>query len=253
MKRFQSELSHSYETYSFGYANYAKRGEGEALSGLYEGGYLPYSGMRGVSDTYYMARSVRVDLSCWEMNSENRRIYKKFTGLARKKIAFKNFNHKDESFLSFCETYFKKRHGSGVMPRERLSFVLKEFVTEVVEYSLDGQVVGYVFLISEGKVFDHFLFSFYDLSYINQSFGMWLMVDALVHAKSEGKKYIYLGTAYGEKGMYKTNYNELSFWNGESWERDVKRLKALCRKDQDRRIKWKDEWKEAEAANLFNN
>ncbi len=54
MKLFASEFGHSYETYSFAYSLYLEREEGDTLSEIYEKGFLPYSGSRGVKNIFYM-------------------------------------------------------------------------------------------------------------------------------------------------------------------------------------------------------
>jgi arginyl-tRNA--protein-N-Asp/Glu arginylyltransferase len=230
MKVFFREFGHSYETYSFGYKTYALRENKDLLSDIYGSGFLPYSADIKKKDMFYMARSLRINLALWEQNSENRRIWKKFV-LMGKKTPIKKFDISTPQFLNFCTDYFEKRHGKGVMSEERLKHILSFFVTHIVSYETGEGVAGYVFL-AEDKEMTHFFYSFYDLSLAQQSLGLWLMQDQILRAQEDGKKYFYLGTGYGDKGLYKTNFDSLEFWDGEEWVGDTKLLKQLCREDE---------------------
>lgn len=231
MKFFSREFGHSYETYSFGYCNFAGKEGGDLLSKLYERGYLPYSGNTTIRDTFYMARSARLALPRFELTSENRRIAKKHDGVFEKKrIPIEEFDLNNETFLLFCLTYFKTRHGDS-MPEERLKFILSlDLISHIVVYKKDENIVAYIFEVSDEQM-THFWYSFYDLAYLRQSLGLWLMLDSIRDAKNAERAHFYLGTAYGEKGLYKTNFDLLEFWDGERWNPDVKALKQLCKND----------------------
>jgi len=231
MRQFSREFGHSYETYSFGYCNFAVREAEDSLGNLYARGFLPYSGTLDIRDTFYMARSARLTLASLTLTSENRRIAKKHDGkFTKERIPVSEFDSRDESFLSFCLEYFKARHGNA-MPRERLEFILSlKLISHIVVYKKDDTVIGYVFEVSDTQM-THFWYSFYDLSYLKQSLGLWLMLDSIRDSKEAGREHFYLGTAYGEKGLYKTNFEPLEFWDGETWNPDIKTLKELCRRD----------------------
>ena len=50
--------------------------------------------------------------------------------------------------------------------------------------------------------------------------------------KKLGKKYIYLGTCYGEKALYKVrDFKGIEFYDGNKWMKDNKILKDLCKSD----------------------
>ncbi len=244
MKLFSSELGHNYDSYTFGYTNYAGRQQGDALLQIYEEGYLPYSAARGVKDIFYMARSVRVPLARWEATSENRRIEKKFDGMFEKKrIPFADFV-RDEAFFTFCLNYFAQKHGAKAMSRERLELILDcRLVSTIIVYYKEGVPVAYVFEV-EGENVGHYWFSFYDLSLARQSLGMWLMLDCVRDAKNAGLDYYYLGTVYGEKALYKTNFEPLQWWDGAEWSNDIAHLRERGHTDEKRIIEQMDAWKE---------
>lgn len=247
MKIFKSEFVHSYKTYSFGYSEYALFEHGDNLSEIYEKGFLPYTGSKDIKRTLYMARSARIDLQSFELNSENRRIAKKFDGkLVREKTPLENFDYSDENFVSFCIDYFAKRHGNHVMPKERFMTILNaEFPLSVITYTdkETGAVVGYALEIGDENI-GHYWYSFYDLKYAYESLGLWIMLDSIREAKNENKKYYYIGTVYGDKALYKTNFDSLEFWNGNEWSTDVKSLRTTSRNDEHHIVDNIDRFKE---------
>ena len=245
MKEFSSELGQSYDTYSFGYCNYAVKENKDPLSEIYKKGYLPFSGSPDVENIFYMARSARIPLNKFSETSENRRIGSKFNSmLYRKTFPLNKFDSHNKEFVSFCTNYFSKRHGTSIMPEDRLRHILKgNLVTHISSYTnKSGVLVGYVFEVADTKM-SHFWFSFYDLDYTYQSLGMWLMLDSAKNAKKEGKDYFYVGTVYGDKALYKSNFKQIEFWNGKEWVSDLRKLKDRSRSDKNRVIQAKDEFK----------
>jgi arginine-tRNA-protein transferase len=244
MKFFTSELGANYGTYTFGYCAYGTREPGDSLAEAYEKGYLPYTGSPHAPDTLYMARSARVDLAHFKLTSENRRIAKKFDGqFTKERIARKDFTP-DAAFYDFCITYFAARHGEKAMPRSRLEFIMASpFITHIARYTQGDKLVGYVLLMHEGSA-EHYWFSFYDLELARQSLGLWLMLDCIRDAKTAGLAQYYVGTVYGEKALYKTNFEPLEWWDGMYWNTDVKLLREHGRSDQERTIPLTDTWKQ---------
>ncbi len=246
MKIFKSEFAHSYKTYSFGYCEYAEVEDADSFADVYAEGFLPYSGTKGVKRTCYLARSARVRLADFSFSSENRRIAKQFDGqFTKRSIPIEEFDTNDKTFLAFCADYFLKRHGEGVMPEERLRTILDAgFITHIDVYETnDTRIVGYALMVNDVTM-SHFWFSFYDLEYAYKSLGMWLMLDAARTAKQEGKEYFYVGTVYGEKALYKTNFEALEFFDGNVWNRDIKLLRSLGRLDAEHVHDGMDRWKE---------
>ena len=180
----------------------------------------------------YMARSIRVHLSEFALSSENRRVYKKFENRFDRSItSFEAFNTESVSFRKFCNTYFKEWH--DVDFDQKLTTVLEAgFITHVVTYKEDGDIIGYV-LLDEDKKMAHYWFSFYDTRYIKQSLGMWMMINEVLEAQKLGKHYMYLGTGYGQKAQYKMNFKNIEYWDGSEWVADLRALKKLSPADKD--------------------
>ncbi|MBI2610961.1 hypothetical protein HYW60_03425 [Candidatus Kaiserbacteria bacterium] len=246
MRFFSSELAHDYSTYTFGYCNYGQLEEGDVLSEMYARGYLPYSGSPDSKRVFYMARSGRIYLPTFELNSECRRVAKKFDGLySRETIPFDKFKITEE-FIVFWLEYFKRAHGPTVMPRKRLEFVLNFGIISQVGIYKDatGRTGGYTLEV-EDSTLTHDWYLSYAEHLDKSSFGMWLLIDIARTAKSRGAKYYYPGTVYGDPN-YKTNLPNLEHWNGEKWVKGVnnKRLRERTKSDAARRISLVDQWKE---------
>jgi arginyl-tRNA--protein-N-Asp/Glu arginylyltransferase len=226
MRVFHVEFGSRYESYEFGYSTYATLETGDILSEVYQAGFLPHSADPKVRDTFYMARSVRVPLRAWKATSENRRVQKKFEGFSSTVLTQEELRS-DVQFLPCFLKYFREHHGERVMSEERANGILESSLPlRGVRYEKEGEIAGYVLEVaSEG--FSHYWFSCYASAYAGSSFGMWLMLDAVARAKNEGRDAIYLGTAYGSKGRYKTNFEPLEYWNGSVWSADLTSLKLL--------------------------
>jgi arginyl-tRNA--protein-N-Asp/Glu arginylyltransferase len=244
MKIFSSEIGHNYETYTFGFSNYCQKEKNDKLAEIYRHGYLPYSGSPDSKEIFYMARSARVPLRSLELTSENRRVAKKFDNtFAREIVPFSKFDWQEPDFIDFCVEYFAKRHGPNVMPPERLKTILNSgLMTNVISYRTLFRPAAYVFEISDEKM-SHFWYSFYDLTLVHQSLGMWLMLDCARLAKERGVEFFYIGTVYGQKALYKTAFKNLEFWDGQNWQADVKKIRQLGHGDANRGLGLTDLWK----------
>lgn len=247
MKFFSSELGHEYaKTYTFGYCNYGILEPSDKLSEMYERGYLPYSGSPECKGMFYMCRSGRIKLSDFELDSECRRVAKKFDGVCtRTTIPLKDFPITEE-FISFWLEYFSRAHGPVVMPRERLMMILEfGIISHVGEYrDHTGKIIAYTLEVSDASM-THDWYQAWIPELDKQSFGMWLLMDIGRAAKTRGASYYYPGTVYG-MGNYKTNLPSLQFWNGGKWvvDKDNERLKTRGKTDATRHISLLDEWKE---------
>jgi arginyl-tRNA--protein-N-Asp/Glu arginylyltransferase len=200
----------------------------DPLHELYAQGYLPHSGTTEVANVFYSARSARVGLKDFVPTSENRRIAKKFGAFFKERIPMRDFVP-SPSFIDFFVGYFTSRHGPRVMPRERLEVILTSgIVTTIVTYSHEGRPAGYVLEVEDANM-AHYWYSAYDLALMHQSLGLWLMGDCIQDAQERGLDFYYVGTVYGPRALYKTNFEPLEWWDGERWSADVRCLKELSR------------------------
>lgn len=234
MKIFRSESFVDYSTYTFNYAIYCIKESQSEIPEIYKKGFLPYSNNTDLQfETYYLARSLRVDLERFQDSSENRRVEKKIIAInpSFKVIPISEFNIDQTEFLDFCLDYGKNRFSEGLEP-ERLKYILAtESISHIFEFEIGDKIAGYVISIIENDTL-HYWFSFFDLNFQKYSLGKYMMFNVIKWAFENDLKHVYLGTCYGEKSLYKVrDFKGLSFFDGNQWNSDMKLLKQKCKLD----------------------
>lgn len=256
MKIFKSEYLNDYSSYTFGYTEYAIKESDNDISGIYNNGYLPYTGNTSLDyPLFYLARSLRVDLSKFVDSSENRRVNRKLNGTEPYIVRhdLKNFDIKNKNFINFCMSYANERFSGNAMTPQRFEYILNSGIaTDIFEFKNpeNDMLTGYVLAIVNDEIF-HYWFSFYDTGYL-ESFplGKWMMWRMIKWSQERKLKYIYLGTVYGTKALYKIrDFKGLEYFDGNIWSPDIKFLKTLCKSDEEN--KEKDLFKSMEDPNEY--
>lgn len=242
MKLFFSEFKKDYTSYTFGYAVYALQEDRDRLSDIYAKGFLPYAGAseyevdQPVKEIYYLARSLRIDLSRFSISSENRRVNRKAEPFHVKldvspKTKFTN----DTEFSKFCQSYAGERFKGGHMDSKRWDYVLsRNCGSHVFTFRINEKVVGYVLAGVDEKMI-HFWYSFFDTVYMEQfPIGKYIMLKTIEWAHANDKKHIYLGTCYGPHSLYKArDFKGTEFFDGASWNSDIATLKSWCKNEDE--------------------
>lgn len=236
MKIFKSESIIDYSTYTFNYAIYCIQEAQNEIPEIYNKGFLPYSNDTDLKhETYYLARSLRVELDKFKESSENRRVAKKIAELQPElnAIPIHEFHIKDQNFQKFCLDFASKRFSEPIS-KERLEYIFqRNSISHVFEFLLNGKKVGYVIAITENDTL-HYWFAFFELNYQEYSLGKWMMFSIIQWAIQNNLKYVYLGTCYGSKSLYKVrDFKGLSFFDGNKWNNDMKLLKSKCKSDHE--------------------
>lgn len=233
MKIFKSESSIDYSSYTFNYANYCLKESQTDIPEIYAQGFLPYSNNLNLKEEiFYMARSLRVELERFNPSSENRRVARNIAELA---INFDVINYnefeKTPTFKAFCLDYASKRFSDNIS-EERLDYIFSsKSIRKIFHFYTNKETIGYVIAIADGDTL-HYWFAFFSLDYPKYSIGKYMMFSVINWAKEHGYNYVYLGTCYGEKSLYKVrDFKGLSFWDGNSWNTDIKLLKHKCKTD----------------------
>lgn len=232
MRVFRSEMAQNYAEYSFGYTIYAKAGEGERPAHLLRKGFLPYTGGQiPKKDIYYLARSLRIELQPFSLNSENRRTLRKFEGQNIEEKMYSTIDYPWTTELdSFCLDYAKERFSSP-LSQERLDRIRQHaHLTHYLEFRRDGQLMALIFLSCSEKAW-HYWFAFLDLS-IELPLGKWAMTRSAQIASGQAAEHLYIGTCYGAHSLYKVrDFKTISFFDGTKWLADKNLLKSWCKTD----------------------
>ena len=132
------------------------------INTLYREGYLFTRVDRGVMK---QTRSVRIDLSQFELSSENRRILKKTEWIEIKKetLPYANYSWKIGKLAKdFYETKFGKKTFSANKIKELLTTNKSNF-NRVFVYSYNGEPIGYC-IARETNEMIHYSYPFYTLN-----------------------------------------------------------------------------------------
>ena len=236
MKFLFSENSIDYKNYKFGYSVNLIIDNNDSIENTYCNGFLPYTGnLNDNCETYYLARSIRVDLKDYERLSENKRIIKnvnKKYNIKLKSFDKSEFNH-DNIFFKYCIDFSKERFSNEILTNDRLSLIIsRKNYNKIYVFSISEIDIGYVLAYENDNII-HYWFSFYDTKFLSEfPLGKFMMEHIVYYAKKNGKKYIFLGTCYGKKALYKVrDFKGIEFFDGNNWIKDIKNLKKLCKSD----------------------
>lgn len=236
MKFLFSESSIDYNNYKFGYSVNLILNDNDSIENVYSQGFLPYTGdIKNKDEIYYLARSIRVNLNDYERLSENNRIVKnakkkyniKFESIDKSKFIY------NDKFYKFCIDFSKKRFINKPLNKERLSLIIdRKNHNKTYIFSIKNKIIGYVLAYETNNII-HYWFSFYDTKYLNEfPLGKFMMEHLVYHAKKLNKKYIFLGTCYGEKALYKVrDFKGIEFYDGNKWIKNIRLLKDFCKSD----------------------
>lgn len=218
----------------------------QEINDLYNRGFLFTRVAKG---NFYQTRSLRIDLSTFELSSENRRILNKNSELviSSSKLPLENYSWKIHSYGK--DFYFKK-FGDGTMSASKIKELFQDNNQSNMNASLIYQssnilsenqdhweleigelknVVG-MCLIYENDEILHYAYPFYDLEIPKeQSLGLAMMTKAIVWAKESGKRYAYLGSVTSTQAHYKLQFKGLEWFDSEKglWDQDLSRLKVI--------------------------
>lgn len=192
---------------------------------LYDRGYVFTRRGKGVMD---QTRSVRIDLSIFELSSENKRILKKNEGLKIESITllYKNYSWQ---IGKLAKDFYATKFGDGTFSANKIKEILTDDVKsnfnlllKYVKDDMEGYAISY-----ESKNILHYSYPFYNLNTATKDLGMGMMLLAILYAKERGKKYIYLGSAQRESDTYKFQFKGIEWFDKQVWSTDEKKLKEL--------------------------
>lgn len=192
----------------------------EHISRMYNDGYLFGRTGRG---EMYQTRSVRIDLSKFELSSENRRILRKTDGLTLEvvKLPYSDYHWEiGKMAKDFYETKFGKGTFSANKVKELLTDGEKSNFNRLFTYCDRGYAICY-----ENDDMLHYSYPFYDLDVENKNIGMGMMLKAIMYAKENDKKYIYPGSFSRPTDTYKLQFKGLEWFDGKKWNDDLDELK----------------------------
>ena len=199
----------------------------ENINSLYDEGYVFTRLGRGIM---HQTRSLRIDLSKFELSSENRRVLKKIEGLNLniEAIPYKKY---DWQIGKMAKDFYDSKFGAGVFTANKIKELLtnrdKSNFTNLFVYNLDeNNAAGYTICFANNKIV-HYSYPFYILNSEFCISGMGMMTMAIVAANANDKKYFYLGSAQRPTDIYKLQFAGLEWFDGEKWKYNIDELKNI--------------------------
>ena len=175
-------------------------------------------------------RSVRIDLSKFELSSENRRILKKTDGLLLDGVTLPLRDEYDWLIGKLAKDFYDTKFGPGIMSAQKIKEMLtdeqKSNFNTLLAYSLNELIVGYAICYVTPS-FMHYSYPFYDLHRAPKDAGLGMMIRAIEYAKSAGMKHIYLGSLQRPGDTYKLQFAGLEWFDGSAWQTDTAPLKDI--------------------------
>jgi len=177
----------------------------------------------------YQTRSLRINLSKFDLNSENRRVLKHNENIMTEvaNISYENYHWgihklgKDFYSTKFGEKTFSAQKIKALITEPDESNFNKLFIYRQKE---DNLAIGYVICFDNSELL-HYCYPFYDLNSKIKNLGLGMMTKAIVWAKENNKKYIYLGSASRKTDTYKLQFEGLEWFDGKKWSTDLEKLK----------------------------
>ncbi|MFH1946828.1 MAG: hypothetical protein ABIJ23_01565 [Candidatus Magasanikbacteria bacterium] len=197
----------------------------ENINSLYDQGFLFGRNGKGAM---YQTRSLRIDLSKFELSSENRRILRKTESikLEIEKLPMKNYHW---SIGKLAKDFYDKKFGDGTFSANKIKELLtdkeKSNFNRVFIYALK---IGYCICLETDEII-HYSYPFYANNNTGGPTGMMMMTKAVDYAKESNKQYIYLGSAKDAKAKYKLQFKGLEWFDGKKWSEDLDELKNILK------------------------
>lgn len=193
---------------------------------LYAEGYVFTRINKGIM---HQTRSVRIDLSLFELSSENKRILKKTDGLECVATPLPLTDY-DWSIGKLAKDFYDTKFGKGIASAQKFKEMIcdeeKSNFNTLFKYSSNDKTIGYTISFI-GKSILHYSYPFYNLNESSKDMGMGMMIRAIIYAQSLSLKYCYIGSLQRPSDIYKLQFKGLEWFDGNSWQTDIEIAKNI--------------------------
>lgn len=231
-----------YTQYHFPYQVFAEREDADPIAAIYEQGFLPAS--NEIADTrelFYLARSLRLNLSKLSFDKKRRYLQRRGTGegLRSEQISLSALAKKHPHWEDDALRWVEERYEPPYMTGDRLRYLLqRSFLKNALVSYAGDQLVGIALTPEENRI-AHYWFVFYDSGW-NQarSLGKWILGNCARIYQEQGFDYLYLGTCYGKAAAYKLHgvTAGVEFFTGSAWSGSLTELQELLALDERKHI-----------------
>ena len=202
----------------------------KSISEMYDRGYVFTRIGKGVM---HQTRSVRIDISKFELSSENRRIIKKISPADLSETTTPLTKY-DFSIGKLGKDFYDKKFGPGIMSAQKI----KEMLTDVSRSNFNTLLIytiypstipsGFAICYQNADIL-HYSYPFYDLEKSPKDMGLGMMTLAIEHARKAGMKYVYLGSLQRPTDTYKLQFKGLEWFDGQKWSTDLDAVREILK------------------------
>ena len=194
----------------------------ENVEAMYEQGYVFTRIGKGVM---HQTRSARIDLSKFELSSENRRILKKVESLELivHSIPYQKY---EPQIGKIAKNFYDARQADFSANKAKELITEQSFTNHnrFLEFRTGDTHRGYC-IAFETNILFHYCYPFYDFE--SKDFGLGMMLKAILWAKKNAKRYFYLGSLQRPNDTYKLQFSGLEWFDGKEWQTDSAKAKKV--------------------------
>lgn len=194
----------------------------ENISKMYDAGFVFTRIDKGVLQ---QTRSVRIDLSKFELSSENRRILRKGEEVLVKEIAIPFSEYSWHIGKMAKDFYEKKADGAFTANKIKELITTEQNFNLLLSFSDTGYAICY-----KNPAMIHYCYPFYDLEKAVKDMGLIMMTKTIEYAKTSGLKYVYLGSLQRPGDVYKLQFSGIEWFDGQKWSTDLEEVKSILSK-----------------------
>lgn len=190
----------------------------ENIARMYDRGFVFTRIEKGIMQ---QTRSIRIDLSKFELSSENRRILRKGEEIVMNHHSIP-YTHYSWAIGKLAKDFYDAKAGGAFSANKIKEIITTEHnFTHLYEYSTG---LGYAICYRDASIL-HYSYPFYDLEKAPKDMGMIMMTKAVVDAQEKGLKYVYLGSLQRPTDTYKLQFSGMEWFDGTSWQKDIEQAK----------------------------
>jgi arginyl-tRNA--protein-N-Asp/Glu arginylyltransferase len=204
-----------------------------AVQKMYDSGYVF---TRIGKSIMHQTRSLRIDLSKFELSSENRRILRKTDSMDIREVILP---YEQYTWLigKMAKDFYENKFGEGVMSANKIKELLtnsaKSNFNTLYVYTKKEKTIGYAICYATNKIL-HYSYPFYDLAESSKDMGMGMMLKTITLAKEQGLLYVYLGSLQRPGDIYKLQFSGLEWFDGGAegtgtWNTDMEKAKEILK------------------------
>lgn len=191
----------------------------ETITRMYDNGFVFTRLDKGIMQ---QTRSVRIDLSKFEITSENRRILRKGEKvmLEENLIPYPKYTWE---IGKLAKDFYDKKAGGAFSANK-----IKELMTTSHNFNmlLNFSNLGYTICYKNSHIL-HYCYPFYDLEKSEKDMGLIMMTKAIAEAQTQGLKYVYLGSLQRPSDTYKLQFSGIEWFDGKEWSKDLEKVKII--------------------------